>query len=284
MLGSRTRKGNVALQDATTTQPETLRERYQLTMERVARAAEASGRKASDILVVAVSKYADLDDVRELIELGHRDFGESRAQQLSQRAAMIAEWLGRRGRFSETANLPPVDPAAGASPDEVRWHLVGRLQRNKVKKLLPDVRLIHSVDSMRLAEEVQMCALKREVVTDALLQVNVAGEAQKAGLAPPAAPHVAEQVDSMTYLRARGLMTMAPIVEDPEHARPVFEQTRALFEDIAKLGISEGRFNILSMGMSGDFETAIACGANCVRLGSVIFGERGAPDGDDQDD
>lgn len=272
------------MQDATKTQPETLAERYQLTMERVARAAERSGRKASDILVVAVSKYADLDDVRELIELGHRDFGESRPQQLSQRASMIREWLGRRERFSETASLPPVDPAAGTDASEVRWHLVGRLQRNKVKKLLPDVRLIHSVDSMRLAEEIQGAALKREVETDALLQVNIAGETQKAGLAPPAAPHVAEQIDSMTYLRPRGLMTMAPLVEHPEEARPVFELARTLFEDIQKLGVAEGRFSILSMGMSNDFETAIECGANCVRLGSVIFGERAETDDDDQDD
>jgi len=272
------------LQDATKTQPDTLAERYQLAMDRVARAAERSGRKASDILVVAVSKYADLDDVRELIELGHRDFGESRPQQLTQRAAMISEWLGRRERFSETASAPPIDPVAGASKHDVRWHQIGRLQRNKVKKLLPDVRLIHSVDSMRLAEEIQNIALKREVVTEALLQVNVSGETQKAGLAPPATPHVAEQIDSMTYLRVRGLMTMAPLVEDPDEARPVFLQTKALFDDIAKLGLSEGRFNILSMGMSNDFETAIECGANCVRLGSVIFGERPETDDDDQDD
>lgn len=272
------------MQDATKTQPETLAERYQLTMERVARAAERSGRKASDILVVAVSKYADLDDVRELIELGHRDFGESRPQQLSQRAAMISEWLGRRERFSETANVPPVDPAADASPGDVRWHQIGRLQRNKVKKLLPDVRLIHSVDSMRLAEELQIAALKREIETDALLQVNISGETQKAGLAPPAAPHVAEQIDSMTYLRLRGLMTMAPMVENPDDARPVFDLTRALFEDIQKLGVTEGRFNILSMGMSGDFEAAIECGANCVRLGSVIFGEGVGADTDEPDD
>ena len=259
------------MHDAVTTQPDTLKKRYQLAMHRVARAAERAGRKPSDVLVVAVSKYADLDDVRELIELGHRDFGESRAQQLSQRAAMIREWRGRRDRFPETAG-------ENADADAVRWHLVGRLQRNKVKKLLPDTRLIHSVDSMRLAEEIQTCGLKREEPAEALLQVNISGEAAKTGVTPPAAPHVAETIDSMTYLKLRGLMTMAPLVENPEDARPVFEKAHATFEDIQTLGVSEGRFNILSMGMSGDFEAAIECGANCVRLGSVIFGERAGKD------
>jgi len=262
--------------DAVTTQPDTLKERYQLAMHRVARAAERAGRKPSDILVVAVSKYADLDDVRELIELGHRDFGESRAQQLSQRAAMIREWRGRRDRFPETSG-------EDAAADAVRWHMIGRLQRNKVKKLLPDARLIHSIDSMRLAEEIQTCALKREEPTEALLQVNISGESAKTGVTPPAAAHVAETIDSMTYLRLRGLMTMAPLVDNPDDARPVFNKARAVFEDIQKLGVSEGRFNILSMGMSNDFETAIECGANCVRLGSVIFGEH-AEDHDDEED
>lgn len=260
------------MQDATEALPDTLKERYELVMHRVARAAERRGRRAEDVLVVAVSKYAEMDDVRELYELGHRDFGESRPQQLAQRAAMMNEWLERRGRFG------------GASPEPARWHMIGRLQRNKVRKLLPDVRLIHSIDSMRLAEEIQTCALKRETETEALLQVNVSGEASKTGVTPPAAPHVAEQIDTMTYLRLRGLMTMAPLAEDPEDVRSVFEQTHALFEDVQKLGVSEGRFNILSMGMSHDYEIAIECGSNCVRIGSSIFGDPGPRDEDEPDE
>ncbi len=277
-------QGGAGVQDATKTQPDTLKERYQLTMERVARAAERSGRRASDILVVAVSKYAELDDVRELIEMGHRDFGESRPQQLSQRVAMISEWIGRRERFTETAKAPPVDPVSGTASGDVRWHMIGRLQRNKVRKLLPDVRLIHSVDSMRLAEELQMAALKREAEVDGLLQVNVAGEDSKTGLTPPAAPHVAEQIDTMTFLRLRGMMMMAPLVENAEETRPVFEMAKAIFDDIRTLELCEGKFNILSMGMTNDFEVAIESGSNCVRIGSAIFGGRASDDSDDQDD
>ena len=264
------------MQDATQAQPETLRERYQLVMDRVATAAQRSGRRAEDILVVAVSKYAEMDDIRELIELGHRDFGESRATQLSQRAAMIAEWTGRRQRFTDDTAPRPLD--------DIRWHMIGRLQRNKVKKLLPDARLIHSIDSMRLAEEIQTAALRREAEIDGLLQVNLSGESSKAGVTAPAAPHVCEQIDSMSFLRPRGLMTMAPIVEQQDELRPLFDLTRQLFEDIQTLGLCEGRFNILSMGMSGDYEVAIECGANCVRIGSAIFGEPAhAEDEDDQD-
>ena len=267
------------MQDAMTTQADTLAERYAQTMDRVARAAERGGRRAEDILVIAVSKYAELDEIRELIELGHRDFGESRAPQLNQRAAMIGEWLGRKDRFGPASSDP-----SGHEGGEVRWHMVGRLQRNKVKKLLPDVRLIHSVDSMRLAEELQGAALKREIEVDGLLQVNVSGETVKAGVTIPAAVHVAESIDSMTYLRLRGLMTMAPLAERGEDVRFVFERARSVFEDIRKAGVSEGAFNILSMGMSGDFETAIECGANCVRIGTSIFGPRPAGSDDESDD
>jgi len=263
------------VQDATKALPDTLKERYQLVMDRVARAAERSGRSGGDVVVVAVSKYAEMDDVRELVELGHRDFGESRPQQLMQRAAMMSEWQSRRERY---------DAEEAGQGDEVRWHMIGRLQRNKVKKLLPDVRLIHSIDSMRLAEEIQTAALKREIETEALMQVNVSGEMSKTGITPPAAPHVAEQIDTMTYVKLRGLMTMAPAVDDPEEVRPVFEQTRLLFDDVQRLGVTEGRFNILSMGMSHDFEVAIECGANCVRIGSAIFGERAAGDDADEDE
>lgn len=265
------------MQDATTAHADTLAERYESTMDRVARAAERSGRRAEDILVVAVSKYAELDDIRELIERGHRDFGESRAAQLGQRAAMIGEWLDRRERFGDAAG-----GAAAAGPagrDHVRWHMVGRLQRNKVKKLLTEARLIHSIDSMRLAEEIQGAALKREHEIDGLLQVNASGETTKAGVTLPAAVHVAEQIDTMTFLRLRGLMTMAPRVEQGQDARFVFDRARGAFEDIQRAGIAEGRFTILSMGMSGDFEAAIECGANCVRIGSAIFGP---PVADDQ--
>jgi pyridoxal phosphate enzyme (YggS family) len=156
----------------------------------------------------------------------------------------------------------------------VRWHLIGHLQRNKARKVVEFVRLTHSVDSLRLAEELQGLALRRDQVIEVLIQVNCAGEQQKFGCPMPAVIPLAEQIHSMINVRLRGLMTMAPYSEDPEDARPTFERCRELFEEMQTLGFAqEHPFNILSMGMSGDFEVAISEGANIVRVGTSIFGE-----------
>lgn len=240
----------------------TLKDRYEAVRTRVADAAARAGRAPDDVVLVAVTKYADPEQIMELIRLGQRDFAESRVQQLLQRAAMIEEWIARRQKM----------PGAEAGPGEqVRWHLVGELQRNKVRKVIETTRLIHSVDSMRVAEEIQTAALKREEPVDVLLQVNCSGERSKGGVALPAAIHVAEQIDSTTYVRLRGIMTMAPHSENPQDSRFTFERARECFEEIRDAGVAAKRFNILSMGMSNDFEVAIACGANLVRIGSLLF-------------
>ncbi len=267
-----------------------LQTRYQQVMARVAEAAERAGRSRGEILVVAVTKYADLEQIRELAELGHRDFGESRVNQLVQRAAMMQEMLDRRrslpavGREEPDSLFAGDTPGSEAAPAPIRWHMIGHLQRNKAKKCLEAARLVHSVDSLRLVEEIQSIAFKQDRVVELLVQVNTTGEAQKGGCAVAAAAHLCEQIDSLVHLRVRGLMTMGPTSEDPGETRLAFERCQELFDDIRKLGLSDGRFDILSMGMSGDFETAIACGANVLRLGSTIFGERppaGDEDGDD---
>ena len=258
-----------------------LRERFAEVRERVADAAARSGRRQEDILLVAVTKYADPEQVRALIDLGHRDFGESKVQHLEQRAAMAAEYLERLRVMPETRRN-----AAGDAPqpaDAIRWHMIGHLQRNKVKKCAELARLIHTVDSLRLAEELQSIAVKRDIDTDVLVQVNIADENQKFGIPLPAARALCEQIDSMANVRARGLMCMAPYSDNPEDARPVFTRCRELFEDIASAGVGEGRFNILSMGMSGDYAVAIEEGSNCVRVGSAIFGERKTADEPDED-
>jgi len=270
----------------------TLQDRYTQVKERMAAAAERAGRPPNDVLLVAVTKYADADQVRDLLQLGHRDLGESRVQQLVQRAAMVEEWLNRRKTLpSLTAERDAIlgvpAPGAGAPEDaaRIRWHMIGRLQRNKAKKAIEHARLIHGVDSMRLAEELQSVALRLDRVTEALLQVNCSGEAAKAGVALPAARHVAEQIDTMVHVRLRGVMTMAPYSDDPEDSRATFERCREIFEEIKAADVGEGRFNILSMGMSNDFEVAIECGANVVRVGSAIFGERaGERDHDEEPD
>lgn len=241
----------------------TLVERYTIARERVREAARRAGQSPDSVVLVAVTKYADPDQIRELITLGHHDFGENRVQQLVQRAAIIDESLGRQ----RTA-LP-----RGEAPPSVRWHMIGHLQRNKARKVVEFARLIHTVDSLRLAEELQQIALKRDEPIEVLVQVNCAGEREKHGCAVPAAFPLVEQIETMVHVRVRGLMTMAPLSHDPENARPTFRRCRELFEEIASTGIGDGRFNLLSMGMSGDYEVAIAEGANLVRIGTAIFGE-----------
>ena len=215
---------------------DTLQTRYKEVMERVAAAATRAGRRASDVLVVAVTKYADMEQLRELVSLGHRDLAESKVQQLLQRAGVVEEMLERRrtmrgvtashdaglegSRATEPSLFSPIAPRPrtqpGAGPAEpapanggVRWHMIGHLQRNKVKKAVEVSRLIHSVDSLRLVEEIQQFAFKRDRISEVLVQVNCSGEESKFGCAVPAAMHLCEQVDSMIHLRIRGPLTVA---------------------------------------------------------------------------
>ncbi len=242
----------------------TLKERYEAVLAGVAAAAERSGRRPDEIVIAAVTKNATIDQIRELIELGHGDFAENRVQALVQRAAQVEEFLQRRRQLSGSRPI--------RLPQQLRWHMIGHLQRNKVRKVLDVVRLIHSVDSLRLAEEIQAAASRREQPVEVLVQVNIKGEKDRFGVAAAAAAHLVEQIDTMIIVRARGLMCMADPVEDPRLARPVFERCRELMEDIRSRGLGGEHFDILSMGMSGDYEAAIECGANLVRIGTAIFG------------
>ena len=250
-------------------EPQSLKERYAIAKERIAAAAKRAGRSPSSIVLVAVTKYASIDQVRELIELGHVDLGESHVQNLVQRAAQIDEFLQRHRQLGGRSS---------SVPKQVRWHMVGHLQRNKVRKLIGLTRLIHSVDSLRLAEEIQAAAVKLDEPVETLVEVNVSGEKSKYGVAPAAARHLIDQMESMLNVRVRGLMCMAPLAEDPQQVRPVFQRCKELFDDIAHSGVAGDRFDILSMGMSSDFEVAIECGSNMVRVGTAIFGEGGGHD------
>lgn len=246
----------------------TLKDRYALVRERIDEATRRSGRPANSVVLVAVTKYAAMDQVRELVEMGHADFGENHVQNLVQRAAQIEEFLQRRRQLG---------PGRGADlPKQVRWHMIGHLQRNKVRKALGIARLIHSVDSLRLAEEIQAGAGKLDAPVEVLIQVNSFGEKSKFGIAPAAARHLIDQLDTMLHLRVRGLMCMAPETDDPQSLRPVFDRTRELFEELRRSGAAGDRFEILSMGMTSDFEVAIECGSNMVRVGSAIFGPQRA--------
>jgi len=264
--------------------PTTVAERYKEVCERVGAAAERSRRRREDIIVIAVTKSAAPDGIRKLLELGHRDFGENRVQQLVQRASIVREWFERLRVLERTGAKPENAPAgrilaSGTPTDETtlggpaRWHLIGHLQRNKARKAIEHSRLIHSVDSLRLAEELQNLADRRDSPIDVLVQVNCAGEDTKYGCPVPAALPLAEQIGTMIHVRVRGLMTIAPHSENPEDSRRVFARCRDLYEEIRSAGIGDGRFNLLSMGMTNDFEVAIEEGANIVRVGRAIFGD-----------
>lgn len=272
----------------------TLKERYAEVRERIARAASRAGTDADRVLLVAVTKHAEPDQIRELIRLGHTDFGENRVQQLVQRAAIIDEWLQRHrttpGVIPPSSRDAPAQGSEGewqspAMPGTVRWHMIGHLQRNKARKAVEVCRLIHTVDSLRLAEELQLIGARRDKPIDVLVQVNCSGERQKSGCAIAAAPHLVAEIETMVQLRVRGLMTMAPLSSNPEDSRPTFARCRELFDEIRESGEVPPTFNILSMGMSGDFEVAIQEGANMVRVGTALFGEpRAGAETDDEAD
>ncbi len=237
----------------------TLKERFTSVQERIAKAAARVGRNPQAVTLCVVSKSASVDQIRELMQLGQVDFAENRVQQLVQRAALIDEWRRRREELAGK-DMP------------VRWHMIGSLQRNKVKKAIELSRLIHSVDSLRLAEEIQAAAHKREHPVEVLIEVNVAGEKSKSGVAPAATRHLMGQIDTMVNVKTRGLMCMGPLEGGLDAARVAFERCRELFEEIKVTGVGGDRFDILSMGMSADFEVAVECGSNLVRVGGAVIG------------
>ncbi len=221
-----------------------MRQRYDRVRERIADAAAHDGRDGSDVTLVAVTKTATPEQIRTLVRFGQRDLGENRVQQLRERVG-----------------IPDAGPPA-------RWHMVGHLQRNKVEDVLPLATLIHSVDRQRLVEEIDRQAAKRGDRVDVLIQVNVAGEPTKHGVAPEEADALARAVHAAEHVRLRGLMVMTPYSEDPERNRPFFDRARTLFEEIREAG---GAADVLSMGMTNDFDVAVRCGANMVRVGRALF-------------
>ncbi len=245
---------------------QTIKERYESVKQRIATAAAKSGRDASKIHLVAVTKHASVDEVRQLVDLGHSDFGENRLQHFTQLAAQMDEYVARRKELGE----PDL-------PSPIRWHFIGHLQRNKCRRVLPLTRIIHTLDSLRLAEEIQEIAEKRNQVIEVLLQINISRERQKTGIAPAAVGYLLEQLETMSCVKPRGMMCMAPMCENPEDSRVVFTRCNELFEEMQLDPHCGNAFSILSMGMSSDFEVAIECGANIVRVGSAIFSDNQTP-------
>jgi pyridoxal phosphate enzyme (YggS family) len=221
-----------------------LQDSLTIVKNRIAAAAARSGRRASDITLVAVSKTVDSDTVRRAYELGITDFGENRVQEFNHK---IEE-------------LP-----------QARWHLIGRLQTNKVKDVVGRATLIHSLDRWNLAEELNKRGLQQGVEVPCLLQVNIAGEEQKAGVEPDEVESFLESLGQLEALRIEGLMTMAPLLDQGEKARPVFKELYQIKEKASKNRYNSVNLRYLSMGMSQDYEVAIEEGANIVRVGSAVF-------------
>jgi pyridoxal phosphate enzyme (YggS family) len=229
--------------------------------DRIAAACAKAGRDPNDVTLIAVTKTVEVDVIRSALELGLTDFGESRVQELTKRAGMIEEYRSRRLLVAGSAQAPP-------SPN---WHMIGSLQRNKVKAVLPWARTIHSVDSLRLAEDISAHSAKMNRTTNILVQINVSEERTKHGVAVAAAGYLIDHIREMTNVAIIGLMTMAPLTDNPENARPHFARLHEVFQEIkSERGLGPD-FAHLSMGMSGDFEVAIQEGATMVRIGTALF-------------
>jgi len=214
--------------------------------EQVAEAAVGSGRRADDVTIVAATKYVDANITRQVAAAGMIDLGESRPQEIWSKAP-------------ELTDLP------------IRWHLIGHLQRNKVRRTLPFVSLIHSIDSLRLLEELEAEAAKLAHAVSILLEVNISGDASKHGFSPAEMPLVIEAAAKLSHLKVRGMMSMAGLDTDAATARRQFSAVRQLRDQLAPNVPSNISLADLSMGMSGDFREAIGEGATIVRIGSSFF-------------
>jgi pyridoxal phosphate enzyme (YggS family) len=222
-----------------------LGENYKRITDRLAAAAAKRGIPVTDITLIAVTKTVQPETIREAWELGINDFGENRVQD----------------------GLPKID----ALPTGPRWHFIGHLQRNKVKQVLPNFVLIHSLDSLRLARALQKEGRKLKKTVEALVQVNIGSEESKFGFEYDEVLHAIEEMAGLDALRIRGLMAIAPFFSDPERTRPYFRKLYQLFTGIRVEGV-EMRY--LSMGMTNDFDVAVEEGANMVRIGTALFGPR----------
>ena len=226
-----------------------LKENYEKVKENIVRACEKAGRSPEDVTLIAVSKTKPLSDIEELLsDTDAVDFGENKVQELVDKY--------------ENVSRP------------VNWHMIGHLQTNKVKYIVDKVCMIHSVDSLNLAKTIEKEAAKHDVTVNILIEVNVAQEESKFGLKVDEVIPFIEKISQFQHICVKGLMTIAPFVENPEDNRPVFANLHKLSVDIMNKNIDNVNVSILSMGMTNDYEVAIEEGATMVRIGTGIFGAR----------
>mgnify|MGYP005756488843 CR=1 FL=1 len=225
-----------------------LKENLESVERKIEEACRRAGRMRGEVTLVAVSKTKPVSMLQEVYDLGIRVFGENKVQEI-------------RDKYE-------------ALPADIEWHMIGHLQTNKVKYIIDKVKLIHSVDSLRLAETIEKEAEKHNCTADILLEVNVAEEESKFGLKTEEVIPVYEKILQYSHINVRGLMTIAPFVENPEKNRSIFADLHKLYVDIKRKNIDNGTVSILSMGMTNDYEVAIEEGATMVRIGTGIFGAR----------
>jgi hypothetical protein len=226
----------------------TIAENLREVKERIAQAAARAGRKPDEIKLIAVSKNFSVEDIKEAVAAGVTALGENRVQE-------AREKIDQLGNIAE-------------------WHLIGHLQTNKVKYIINRLYWVHSLDRISLAEEISKRAAAAGLTINVLVQVNIAEEESKFGLKKEEVEGFIRKVSQMQGFKVRGLMTIAPFVENPEEVRPVFRELKNLFDNLKALQIPNVDLEYLSMGMSGDFEVAVEEGANMVRIGTAIFGRR----------
>jgi len=223
-----------------------IRKNYETILENIEAAASNAGRPSASVTIVAVTKTVDEDVIRTLFDIGLENIGENR----------VKDALAKASRLSD---LP------------IKWHMIGHLQRNKVKKAVNLFRFFHSVDSRRLAEEIDKESLKQDVTAPLLIEVNTSGEVSKFGATPQQAIKLTEQVAELRNVSLKGLMTMAPFTDDMEVCRKCFVRLRNLLEEINKKEIYPEKLTELSMGMTQDYQVAVEEGSTIVRIGSAFF-------------
>ena len=225
-----------------------IKEQLEEVRERVNAACLRAGRDPKSVTLIAVSKTKPAQAVQEAYEAGARDFGENKVQEILQKQPVL--------------------------PQDIRWHMIGHLQRNKVHQVIGKAVLIHAVDSLRLAEQIEQEAAKQNLDVDVLLEINVAKEESKYGFFLEDAEEAIRRISALPHVHIKGLMTIAPFVENPEENRGIFQKLYQFSVDINDKNIDNVTMGVLSMGMSGDFEVAIEEGATMVRIGTSIFGAR----------
>lgn len=225
-----------------------IKENLEVVEKKIMEACKRSGRNREDVTLIAVSKTKPVEMIRECMDAGITVFGENKAQELRDKQAVITEPLN--------------------------WNFIGHLQRNKVKYVVGNVDLIHSVDSFKLADAINVESIKKGVISNILIEVNVANEESKFGIAAEEVMDLINDISKLSNIKIKGLMTIAPYVDDPEENRIHFINLRKLLVDIRHKNIDNVDMNVLSMGMTGDYEVAIEEGATMVRVGTGIFGSR----------